>query len=124
MSSLNTISVDKLARLIGTARVPAPSSTCAPTRTSPPTRALIPGSRPRAHARRRRLGARVRAAARPSSSASTGAKLSQGVAAWLRHAGVDAERLEGGFEAWRGAELPLVRGDKLPPATPRAAPSG
>src|SRR3954469_13074462 len=29
-----------------------------------------------------------------------GQKLSQGVAAWLRHAGARAESLEGGFEAW------------------------
>ncbi|WP_198370472.1 chromate resistance protein ChrB domain-containing protein [Roseomonas rosulenta] len=37
-----------------------------------------------------------------------GLKLSQGVAAWLRHAGAAAESLEGGFEAWRDAGLPLV----------------
>src|ERR1700721_947338 len=30
-----------------------------------------------------------------------GLKLSQGVAAWLRHAGAKAESLDGGFEAWR-----------------------
>ena len=29
-----------------------------------------------------------------------GLKLSEGVAAWLRHSGVKAEVLEGGFEAW------------------------
>lgn len=32
-----------------------------------------------------------------------GLKLSQGTAAWLRHAGADAVSLEGGFEAWRQA---------------------
>jgi rhodanese-related sulfurtransferase len=37
-----------------------------------------------------------------------GLKLSQGAAAWLRHAGARAEALEGGFEAWRSAALPLV----------------
>lgn len=37
-----------------------------------------------------------------------GAKLSQGVAAFLRHAGAKAESLEGGFEAWRTAGLPLL----------------
>ena len=31
-----------------------------------------------------------------------GLKLSQGTAAWLRHAGAQAESLEGGFEAWAG----------------------
>ena len=33
-----------------------------------------------------------------------GAKLSQGVAAWLRHAGAQAEYLEGGFAAWSAAK--------------------
>jgi len=44
-----------------------------------------------------------------------GLKLSQGVAAWLRHEGIASESLEGGFEAWRSAGLPLLRADKLPP---------
>ncbi len=43
-----------------------------------------------------------------------GLKLSQGVAAWLRHAGADAESLEGGFEAWRAAGGMLLRPDHLP----------
>jgi rhodanese-related sulfurtransferase len=44
-----------------------------------------------------------------------GLKLSQGTAAWLRHAGIDAQTLEGGFEAWRAAGQPLVETAKLPP---------
>ena len=44
-----------------------------------------------------------------------GQKLSQGVAAWLRHEGISAESLEGGFEAWRDANGLLVRTEKLPP---------
>ncbi|RDJ27450.1 sulfurtransferase [Bosea caraganae] len=44
-----------------------------------------------------------------------GQKLSEGVAAWLRHAGVAAENLEGGFEAWRDAGGLLVSTAKLPP---------
>jgi rhodanese-related sulfurtransferase len=47
-------------------------------------------------------------------SCQKGLKLSQGVAAWLRHEGLAAETLEGGFEAWRAAEQALVRADKLP----------
>jgi rhodanese-related sulfurtransferase len=43
-----------------------------------------------------------------------GLKLSQGVAAWLRHAGLDAQTLEGGFEAWKAAGQPLLRTGKLP----------
>jgi rhodanese-related sulfurtransferase len=47
-------------------------------------------------------------------SCQKGLKLSQGTAAWLRHEGVRAETLEGGFEAWRSSGLPLVNTDKLP----------
>jgi rhodanese-related sulfurtransferase len=43
-----------------------------------------------------------------------GLKLSQGVAAWLRHAGNAAEALEGGFEAWVAAGGLLVRPDHVP----------
>lgn len=44
-----------------------------------------------------------------------GAKISQGVAAWLRHAGADAITLDGGHEAWAQAGLPLIPEAKLPP---------
>ena len=44
-----------------------------------------------------------------------GLKLSQGTAAWLRHAGANAESLEGGFEAWRDAGQTLVPPTHLPP---------
>jgi rhodanese-related sulfurtransferase len=43
-----------------------------------------------------------------------GQKLSQGVTAWLRHAGIAAESVEGGFEAWRDAKGLLVKTDKMP----------
>jgi rhodanese-related sulfurtransferase len=43
-----------------------------------------------------------------------GQKLSQGVAAWLRHEGIAAESLEGGFETWREAKGLLVNSDKIP----------
>ncbi|TPI59181.1 sulfurtransferase [Mesorhizobium sp. B3-1-3] len=44
-----------------------------------------------------------------------GQKLSQGVAAWLRHDGIPAESLEGGFEAWAAASAPLVAAGAIPP---------
>src|SRR4029079_19797563 len=44
-----------------------------------------------------------------------GASVSQGFAAWLRAKVVPAELLEGGFQAWRQAALPLVPISKLPP---------
>ncbi len=44
-----------------------------------------------------------------------GLKLSQGAAAWLRHAGAKAEFLEGGFEAWNNAKGMVVSPDHVPP---------
>jgi rhodanese-related sulfurtransferase len=44
-----------------------------------------------------------------------GEKLSQGVAAWLRHEGVRAEFLEGGFEAWEQAGHLLASPARVPP---------
>lgn len=43
-----------------------------------------------------------------------GLKISEGVAAFLRLAGVQAETLEGGFLAWRAAGLPVVPVARLP----------
>jgi rhodanese-related sulfurtransferase len=43
-----------------------------------------------------------------------GLKLSQGVAAWLRYAGVRAEYLEGGFGAWRDGKRMLIRPNHVP----------
>jgi rhodanese-related sulfurtransferase len=43
-----------------------------------------------------------------------GMTLSQGVAAFLRHEGIDAQTLEGGFSAWRESGQLLVNADKLP----------
>ena len=48
-------------------------------------------------------------------SCQRGGKLSQGSAAWLRQAGVEAESLEGGHEAWVAAGALLVDTRKLPP---------
>jgi rhodanese-related sulfurtransferase len=53
-----------------------------------------------------------------------GQKLSQGVAAWLRHEGIAAESLEGGFEAWREAKGLLVKTDKIPPRDNNGTTSG
>ncbi|HUS52698.1 MAG TPA: sulfurtransferase/chromate resistance protein [Thermohalobaculum sp.] len=44
-----------------------------------------------------------------------GKKISQGAAAWLRHEGLAAETLEGGFEAWAAASQSLVHEASLPP---------
>lgn len=44
-----------------------------------------------------------------------GLKLSEGTAAWLRHAGARAETLDGGFAAWAASGGALVRPDHVPP---------
>ena len=49
-----------------------------------------------------------------------GLKLSEGVAAWLRHQGIGGEKLEGGFEAWAAAKLPLIKPDLMPPRDTRS----
>jgi rhodanese-related sulfurtransferase len=43
-----------------------------------------------------------------------GGDVSQGTAAWLRQAGIDVQTLDGGFEAWREADQPLLCADRLP----------
>jgi rhodanese-related sulfurtransferase len=113
MSSINLISVEKLARLIGTPKCPA----LVDVRTEDDFAAdprLIPGAVRRAHG-----DVADWAPTFDGRSAivicERGLKLSQGAAAWLRHAGAAAESLEGGVEAWRNAGLPLVPVDKLPP---------
>uniref|UniRef100_A4WQI5 Rhodanese domain protein n=1 Tax=Cereibacter sphaeroides (strain ATCC 17025 / ATH 2.4.3) TaxID=349102 RepID=A4WQI5_CERS5 len=45
-----------------------------------------------------------------------GHHLSQGLAAFLRHEGVAAEYLEGGFDAWRAAGHPMITSTRLPAA--------
>jgi rhodanese-related sulfurtransferase len=116
MSSINIISADKLARLIGTAKCPA----LIDVRTEEDFAAdprLIPGSIRRSH-----KDASIWSTEFAGRSAivicQKGLKLSQGAAAWLRHAGAQADSLEGGFEAWIEAALPLVPIDKLPPRDP------
>jgi rhodanese-related sulfurtransferase len=43
-----------------------------------------------------------------------GGHVSQGTAAWLRNAGIEAETLEGGVQAWHKAGQFLLRTDELP----------
>ena len=112
MSSFTTISADKLARLIGTASTPA----LIDVRTDEDFAAdprLIPGSVRRSHLRAANWGEEF-----SGHSAivvcQRGLKLSEGTAAWLRYAGASAEALEGGFEGWKAAKLPLVPAQKLP----------
>jgi rhodanese-related sulfurtransferase len=113
MSSINTISIDKLNRLIGTPHCPA----LVDVRTEEDFGAsprLIPGSMRRPHTSPSDW-ARDFAGRSAVVICQKGAKLSQGVAAWLRHAGIPADGLEDGFEGWRQAKLPTVPTAKMPP---------
>jgi rhodanese-related sulfurtransferase len=113
MSSYTTISPDKLSRLIGTAHMPALIDVRTDADFAADPR-LIPGAIRRSHEDAGDWSGEFSA-----SSAIViclrGAKLAQGTAAWLRHADVSAETLEGGFEGWKEAKLPLVDASKLPP---------
>ena len=113
MSSFATISADKLSRLIGTPNAPA----LIDVRTEEDFAAdrwLIPGSLRRDHETIAQWGGEF-AGRRAIVACVRGEKLAQGSAAWLRHLGVSAEALEGGFEGWKASRLPLVDARKLPP---------
>lgn len=111
MSATNSISPEKLARLIGTPNCPViidvrpdciellPASICHPAESvSDWARSLT--------------GKKVVVAC------VHGQERSAGVAAILRSEGVDAETLEGGFVAWRDAGLPVIEAAKLPQRDP------
>ena len=107
MPAINNIGPDKLIRLIGTPACPLLIDVH-------PAGDFLPGAI-------RRDPDRVAdwAGAIDARSAilicHTGGSASAGAAAWLRHAGLAAEVLEGGAEAWAAAGLPLVREAVLPP---------
>jgi rhodanese-related sulfurtransferase len=112
MPSPNLISVDKLARLIGTPQCPVLVDVRTQEDFSASPR-LVPSSMRRSHADASDWAGEL--AGRSSIViCQKGAKLSQGVAAWLRHAGSSAEALEDGFEGWRKADLPTVAAARMP----------
>ena len=112
MSSINAISVEQLARLIGTHKSPV----LVDVRTDQDFAAdprLLPGSIRHSHADVRQWAQEFRGRA-VIVVCQRGEKLSHGVAAWLRHEGASADSLEGGFESWKRADLELVPEAKLP----------
>jgi rhodanese-related sulfurtransferase len=107
-----SIATDKLARLIGTANTPA----LIDVRTDEDFAAdprLIPGAVRRNHEDTADWGEEF-AGRSAIVVCLRGQKLAQGTAAWLRYLHVEAETLEGGFEGWKAAGLPLVPTSKLP----------
>ena len=113
VSAINSISADKLARLVGTPRCPALIDIRPNDNFSSKPR-LIPGSIRKTHSNVSEWAGEF-AGRSAVVICSDGAALSQGAAAWLRHAGVTADVLEYGFEGWVKARLPLLTATKMPP---------
>lgn len=115
MPSPNTISPDKLARLIGRPDTPALIDVCTDEDFAANPR-LVPGAVRRPWNEAPGWGPDFVATGRHAVViCKKGLKLSQGVAAWLRHSGVTADVLEGGIAGWQAASLPTVAADRLPP---------
>lgn len=112
MSSPTTISVEKLARLVGTPGLPALIDVRNGEDFELDPR-LIPGSVRRSHADIQNWSGEL-AGRSAIVICQRGMKLSQGTAAWLRHEGIPSDALDGGFEAWTAAGLPAVPVSKLP----------
>lgn len=110
--STNTIAPGKLARLVGTPPCPVLIDVRTDDDFGRDPR-LIPGSVRRSHGDVAEWAPDL-AGRSAFVICERGLKLSQGTAAWLRHAGATADVLEGGFEAWMRAGFPLVPAAKLP----------
>jgi rhodanese-related sulfurtransferase len=113
VSAINSISGDKLARLVGTPRCPALIDV-RPNDDFSSNPRLIPGSIRRTHSDVSEWAGEF-AGQSAVVICKDGSALSQGTAAWLRHAGVTADMLEHGFEGWEKATLPLLAANKIPP---------
>jgi rhodanese-related sulfurtransferase len=112
MSSINAISVEQLARLIGTPKCPALIDVRSDEDFAADPR-LLPGALRRPHAGLRQWSQELRGRS-VIAMCRRGERFSHGVAAWLRHDGAAADVLDGGFEAWKRADLPLVPEARLP----------
>ena len=113
MAGTHSISVDKLVRLMGTPQAPLILDVRGGAEGESP-QGVIPGSSPRP------LGHILSAPAGRSKGPTilvcrNGREASPAAAAALRAAGVAADTLEGGVEAWSASGMPLVNQAKLPP---------
>ncbi|OJF90376.1 chromate resistance protein ChrB domain-containing protein [Pararhizobium antarcticum] len=114
MASYNSISIEKLARLIGTPNAPVIIDV-RDDGDFDAGHALLPSSIRLPYATVRDWAGEYRGRW-VVILCQKGKKLSEGVAAWLRNAGASAEILEGGFSAWQVAGLPLVPVAAIPGA--------
>ena len=116
MAPFASISIDKLARLVGTPQSPVIIDVRDDEmRAAEPH--VLPGSLGRPWQEAGQWLPEIKGSAFVVTCAAGGAK-SEGVAALLRAAGHQAEILEGGITAWREAPLPTIPLAKLPPASP------
>lgn len=113
MPAFGTISVDRLARLVGLPDCPVVLDIRVDADVDRVPR-LIPGSRRLPHREAAALSALRGQSAVVVCEA--GRKLGHGVAAHLRVLGADAVVLDGGFAAWAAGGLPTVPIASLPPA--------
>jgi rhodanese-related sulfurtransferase len=107
-----SISPQQLARRIGLPDAPAVIDVRSEEDSAADNR-LIPASLRRDHAEVAAWASALRGHA-VVVACEKGLKLSEGVAAWLRHEGAAAEVLEGGFRAWAEAGLPLIATRHVP----------
>jgi rhodanese-related sulfurtransferase len=118
MSSFNSISSDKLSRLIGVPHGPALVDVRAAMDFAADPR-FVPGAIRRSHETVSSWAAEF-AGRSVVVICENGRTLSEGVASWLRDGGASsAEILVGGQTAWAQAGLPLVPEAKLPPRDPQ-----
>lgn len=119
MSSTTSISIEKLSRLIGRPDCPVLVDVCTEADFSCDPR-LVPGAVRRAHADVA-TWAPAHAGRDVVVICQKGLKLSEGVAAWLRHFGARARNLEGGALGWAKAGLPMVVTARMPARRPDGA---
>jgi rhodanese-related sulfurtransferase len=110
--STTEITVSQLSRLIGLPDSPAIIDVRTDEEYVTDPR-LIPGSRRRAAAAQTQWGGEY-SGQRVVLVCGRGLHLSQGVGALMRQQGVDAQTLEGGYDAWRDSGQLLARADRLP----------
>ncbi|MBP0441284.1 chromate resistance protein ChrB domain-containing protein [Tianweitania sediminis] len=117
MPAPNAISIDKLTRVIGTPRAPLLLDVRSEDDFAADPRSVPGATRVDDQA----LAGLASQIGGQSSIAvcQAGHRRSQGTAAWLRAEGCPSEYLEGGFEAWRAAGLPLIDPAKLPTRDPQ-----
>jgi rhodanese-related sulfurtransferase len=115
MPAYASISPDKLSRLIGTPRAPLVIDVREADALAADPR-LIPGSVHLPYEAAPDWAATYKGQS-VAVSCQKGKKLAEGAAAWLRQHGAAAEVVEGGFEAWRDAGLPLVPQAAIPQRT-------